>query len=151
MSTARCLLWGTALAVLAGCANRSEFVPEGGTTTVGMPAELSDRERQYVGEVDAALRREGYLPVRHGSGELELKFRIAEGPIHARTSIELSEGWKELAVGHGRAAGMPMVGRDQVAERSFRQAFGEFEAALPGAAAARVSDSDAGGEELYVY
>jgi len=92
-----------------------------------------------VSEVDAALRREGYLPVRHGAGELELEFRIVEGPVHARTKLELSEGWTVLAKGRGRAAGLPMRGRDQVAERSFRQAFGDFEAALPGAAAARVS------------
>lgn len=151
MLIARCLVWGAAFALLAGCANRSEFVPEGDVTTVGMPAELSDRERQYVSEVDAILRREGYLPVRHGSGELGLAFRIAEGPGYARTKLELSEGWKVLAKGRGWAAGVPMVGRDRVAERSFRQAFGEFESALPGAAAARVSGGEAGGEDLYVY
>ena len=147
----RCLVLGCALALVAGCANRSEYVPEGSGPTVGMPAKLSDRERQYVGEVDAALRREGYLPVRHGSGELELEFRIAEGPVHARTKLELSEGWTVLAKGRGRAAGLPMRGREQVAERSFRQAFGDFEAALPGAAAARASGGEAGGEDLYVY
>lgn len=149
--TVRYLAAGAALALLAGCANRSEFVPDGSTTTVGMPAELSDRERQHVTEVDAALRREGYLPVRHGAGELELEFRISEGPVNARTTIELRDGRKVLAGGRGRVAGMPMIGRDQVAERSFQQAFGEFEAALPGAAAARLPDGGADEDGLYVY
>lgn len=149
--TVRCWAMGSALALLAGCANRSEFVPDGSTTTVGMPAELSDRERQHVTEVDAALRREGYLPVRHGAGELELEFRISEGPVNARTTIELRDGRKVLASGRGRVAGMPMIGRDQVAERSFQQAFGEFEAALPGAAAARLPDGGADEDGLYVY
>ncbi len=149
---ARLLAMGTALVFLGGCASRSEFIPDGSTTTVGMPAELSDRERNHVGELDAALRREGYQPVRHGAGELELEFRISEGPINTSTSIELRDGRTVLAEGRGRGAGMPMIGRDKIAERSFQQAFGEFEAALPGAAAARMSGGDAGGEEMeYVY
>jgi hypothetical protein len=148
---ARLLALGTPLAFLAGCANRSEFIPDGSTTTVGMPAELSDRERNHVSELDAALRREGYLPVRHGAGELELEFRISEGPINTSTTIELREGRKVLAEGHGRGAGMPMIGRDKIAERSYQEAFGEFESALPGAAAARLPQAGADEDELYVY
>lgn len=83
---ARLLALGTPLAFLAGCANRSVFIPDGSTTTVGMPAGLSDRERNHASEMDAALRREGYLPVRHGAGELELEFRISEGPINTSTA-----------------------------------------------------------------
>ena len=149
----RQLVLGASLAFLAGCASRSEFIPDGSTTTVGMPAELSDRERNHVSELDAALRREGYLPVRHGAGELELEFRISEGPINTSTTIELREGRKVLAEGRGRGAGMPMIGRDKIAERSFEQAFGEFQSALPGAAAARLPQAGAGSDDdgLYVY
>jgi hypothetical protein len=155
---ARLLALGTPLTFLAGCANRSEFIPDGSTTTVGMPAELSDRERNHVSELDAALRREGYLPVRHGAGELELEFRISEGPINTSTTIELregrkvlAEGRKVLAEGRGRGAGMPMIGRDKIAERSYQEAFGEFESALPGAAAARLPQAGADEDGLYVY
>jgi hypothetical protein len=147
----RLLVLGTSLAFIAGCASRSEFIPDGSTTTVGMSAELSDRERNHVSELDAALRREGYLPVRHGAGELELEFRISEGPINTSTSIKLREGRKVLAEGRGRGAGMPMIGRDKIAERSYQEAFGEFEAALPGAAAARLPQMGANDDGLYVY
>lgn len=125
--------------LVVGCASRSEFVPAGAPVTVGMPAELSERERSYVGEVEGALRGAGYLPVRHGLGELQLEFRIAAGPINTDTRIELSEGGTGtvLARGEGRAAGVPMIGRDKVADRSFQEAFGAFQAALPGAAAAQ--------------
>jgi hypothetical protein len=147
----RLLVLGASLAFLTGCANRSEFIPDGSTTTVGMPAELSDRERNHVSELDAALRREGYLPVRHGAGELELEFRISEGPINTTTTIELREGRKVLAEGRGRGAGMPMIGRDKIAERSYQEAFGEFQSALPGAAAARLPQAGADEDGLYVY
>lgn len=147
----RLIALGAPLVLLASCANRSEFVPDGGPVTVAMPAELSDRERTYVSEVDGALRGESYQPVRHGAGELNLVFRISEGPINTRTSIELREGRKVLAEGHGRGAGMPMMGRDKIAERSFQQAFGEFQAALPGAAAARMPQAGADDDGLYVY
>jgi hypothetical protein len=143
-----------ALVLLAGCASRSEYVPEGGTTTVGMPAELSDRERMFIGEVDAALRGEGYLPVRHGAGELQLEFRISEGPVNTDTTLELRDGRTVLAEGRSRGSGVPMIGRDRVAERSFQQAFGNFQAALPGAGQARFSGSGSGGdggEMEYVY
>lgn len=150
-SFCRLLVLWIPLAFLAGCANRSEFIPDGSSTTVGMPAELSDRERNHVTELDAALRREGYLPVRHGAGELELVFRISEGPINTTTTIELREGRKVLAEGRGRGAGMPMIGRDKIAERSYQEAFGEFESALPGAAAARLPQAGADEDGLYVY
>lgn len=147
----RLLALGLPFFLLVSCASRSEFVPDGAPVTVGMPAELSERERSYVGEVDGALRREGYQPVRHGVGELNLVFRIAEGPINTDTTIELREGRTVLAEGRGRGAGMPMIGRDKIAERSFQQAFGDFQAALPSAGAARMPGGDADGDDLYVY
>lgn len=142
-------------AFLVSCAGRSEFVPEGGPVTVGMPAELSDRERSYVSEVDTALRNEGYQPVRAGSGELRLDFRISEGPINTDTNIQLRDGRTILAEGNGRGSGIPMLGRDKIAERSFQKAFGDFQAALPGAASARSSGMGGSGignpDEQYVY
>ena len=150
----RLLAVGAPLVFLASCASRSEFVPDGGPVTVGMPAELSDRERTYMGEVDGALRSGGYQPVRHGAGELKLQFRISEGPINTDTTIELRDGRTVIAAGHGRGSGVPMIGRDKVAERSFQKAFGDFQAALPGAEAARMSGSvpEGNGEETeYVY
>ncbi|MCW1921874.1 hypothetical protein OKA05_04880 [Luteolibacter arcticus] len=142
------------LTFLAACAGRTEFTPESGPITVGMPAKLSDRERSYVSEVDGALRSEGYQPVRAGAGELRLDFEISEGPINTDTTIELREGRTVLAEGHGRGSGVPMIGRDKVAERSFRKAFGDFQAALPGAQGARAAVGEATGnpEEMeYVY
>lgn len=150
----RLLAVASPLVFLASCATRSEYMPDGGPVTVGMPAELSDRERTYIVEVDGALRGEGYQPVRHGAGELSLEFRISEGPINTDTDIELRDGRTVLAEGHGRGSGVPMVGRDKVAERSFRKAFDDFRAALPGAASARMPGGVSGGnpEEMeYVY
>ena len=43
------------------------------------------------------------------------------------------------------------MGRDKVAERSFQEAFGEFQAALPGAVAARMPQAAADDDGLYVY
>ena len=151
---ARLLVLSASFAFLVSCAGRTEFVPDGGPITVGMPAELSDRERSYVGEVDTALRNEGYQPVRAGSGELRLDFRISEGPINTDTTIQLREGRTVLAEGTGRGSGMPMFGRDKVAERSFQKAFGDFQAALPGAATTRSAGTSGGGgnpDEQYVY
>jgi hypothetical protein len=149
------LVMSVPLAFLVSCAGRTEFMPDSGPVTVGMPAELSDRERTYVGEVDTALRNEGYQPVRSGSGELRLDFRIAEGPINTDTTIQLCDGRTILAEGNGRGSGMPMFGRDKIAERSFQKAFGDFQAALPGAAAARSSGASGSGsgnpDEEYVY
>jgi hypothetical protein len=142
------------LVFLISCAGRTEFVPESGPVTVGMPAELSERERIYVGEVDSALRNEGYQPVRYGAGELKLEFRISEGPINTDTTIQLREGRTVLAEGNGRGSGMPMFGRDKVAERSFQKAFGDFQAALPGAQSARThgTETHGSGDEMeYVY
>jgi hypothetical protein len=150
----RLLAMSAPLVFLISCAGRTEFVPESGPVTVGMPAELSERERTYVGEVDSALRNEGYQPVRYGAGELKLEFQISEGPINTDTTIQLREGRTVLAEGHGRGSGMPMFGRDKVAERSFHKAFGDFQAALPGAQSARTHGTEthgSGNEMEYVY
>ncbi|MCW1883891.1 hypothetical protein OKA04_04075 [Luteolibacter flavescens] len=150
----RLLAVSSPLLLLIGCAGRTEFTPEGGPVTVGMPAQLSERERTHVMELDNALRSEGYQPVRHGAGELKLDFRIAEGPINTDTTIRLSEGRTVLAEGYGRGSGMPMIGRDKIADRSFQKAFGDFHSALPGAAAARTHGTEirgSGDEMEYVY
>lgn len=146
---------GLPLVFLSSCASRTEFTPDDAPVTVGMPAELSDRERTYVREVDGALRSGGYQPVRNGAGELNLEFRISEGPINTDTRIALRDGRTVLAEGNGRGAGMPMWGRDKVAERSFQQAFGEFQGSLPPAGS---HGTPSGGspapyspEEEYVY
>jgi len=91
-----------------------------------MPAELSDRERLYVEDISSALRREGLIPVGNGRGELQLEFRIAEGPINTDTDIALMESGQPVASGRARAAGVPMVGRAGVAEKSFSSAFSNF-------------------------
>jgi hypothetical protein len=123
----------SALAVLlTSCASsrRSPFQPESGPITVGMPAELSERERLFVPDIEVALRREGMLPVRGGSGEYQLDFQMAEGPIRTDTRIELKDGRRVIARGNGRAAGAPLVGRSGVAESSFGRAFETFEEQL---------------------
>lgn len=151
----RLLLSAAPLLFLASCASRTEFVPEGGPVTVGMPAELSDRERTYVGEVESTLRGSGYQPVRHDTGELALDFRIAQGPINSDTVIELRDGRRVIARGAGRGSGVPMIGRDKRAESSFRQAIDEFQAALPQGSNARASapvPAPGGGADMeYVY
>jgi len=117
-------------ALVASCApSRTPFSP-GGPTTVGMPAELSDRERIFVPEIDSALRREGLVPVRNGKGDLQLDFSMAAGPINIDTRIALSEDGAVLVQGNGRAAGAPLIGRSSVAEKSFGEAFEEFSAGL---------------------
>jgi hypothetical protein len=151
----RLLLSAAPLLFLASCANRTEFVPEGGPVTVGMPSELSDRERTYVGEVESTLRGSGYQPVRHDTGELALDFRIAQGPVNSDTVIELRDGRRVIARGAGRGSGVPMLGRDKRAEHSFRQAIEEFQTSLPQASSARVpapAPSPGGAAEMeYVY
>ena len=151
----RLFLFAAPLLFLASCASRTEFVPEGGPVTVGMPAQLSDRERTYVGEVESTLRGSGYLPVRHDTGELALDFRIAHGPINSDTAIELRDGRRVIARGAGRGSGVPMLGSDKRVERSFRQAIEEFRTALPqasGSGAPAPAMSTVGdGETDYVY
>jgi hypothetical protein len=104
-----------------------------------MPAELSERERSFVPEVESALHSRGYVPVRHGAGDMELAFEIAEGPINTDTNIELTEQGRLVAQGRGRAAGAPLIGRKGVAEKSFQRAFSQFEASLSGGSTGRRS------------
>lgn len=123
--------------LLASCAaKRTPFSPDG-PPTVGMPSELSERERLFMPDIDSALRREGLLPVRNGRGDMQLRFKIAEGPINTDTDIALNEDDLTLAAGHGRAAGVPMIGRSSVAEKSFSAAFGEFSGSLSSVASQR--------------
>lgn len=128
---------------LACCApNRTPFSPDG-PPTVGMPAELSDRERQFIPEIDSALRREGMVPVANGRGDMQLEFKIAEGPINTDTDIALMEGDQPIASGRARAAGVPMVGRASVAEKSFSSAFSDFGSELSRLASRRGWSSSA--------
>lgn len=150
------LLAAAAAASLSSCVtSRSDFAPENTQPTVGMPAKLSDRERSFISTVDGALRDEGYLPVRYGSGDMQLEFEIAEGPINTDTSIGLYEGRRLVAEGKGRAAGAPMIGRDKVADKSFSRAFDQFRSALPGGSSR--GGSHGGGrpaqqeEQEYIY
>ncbi len=145
------LLAASAAVLLPSCATRTAFTPERSQVTVGMPAKLSDRERSYISSVDGSLRSQGYLPVRHGTGDMRLDFGISEGPINTDTSIRLSEGRTTIAEGEGRAAGAPLIGRDKVAERSFNRAFEAFEASLPHSSAAGQQHAEAQGDQEYVY
>jgi hypothetical protein len=140
------------MAILPSCVTRrSEFSPDNRQVTVGMPAKLSDRERNYIPDVDRALRDEGYTPVRYGRGDLDLEFEIAEGPINIDTTITLSERRREIAKGFGRAAGAPLLKRDKVADTSFNRAFEEFRSSLPGASNYGSRSENASGAEEYVY
>ncbi len=143
------------VALLAGCfTTRRPFTPQSGPPTVGMPAELSDRENSFVHRIESSLQDRGYVAVRHGAGDYQLEFEIAEGPINIDTRIELLADGRSLALGEGRGSGAPLLKRDEVAERSFEQAFQAFDAALPGATQATYPadtvPDDAGYEE-YVY
>jgi hypothetical protein len=146
----QCLAALTAVLLASCAAKRTPFSPDG-PPTVGMPSELSDRERQFMPDIDSALRREGLLPVRNGRGDMQLEFKIAEGPINTDTNIALNEGDTTLATGYGRAAGVPMIGRSSVAEKSFSAAFAEFSSNLSGTASQRGWNSSAssfsGGDE----
>ncbi len=95
-----------------------------------MPAELNERERLFVPDIEAALRDNGLLPVRHGAGEMELEFTMSAGPINTDTSITLAEGRRTVASGTGRASGVPLIGRSSVAEKSFERAFQDFQEEL---------------------
>ena len=116
--------------ILSSCAaNRTPFSP-GGPVTVGMPAELSERERSFVPDIDSALRREGLVPVRSDKGELQLDFTMSEGPVSTTTRIGLRQGEEILFTAQGRAAGIPLIGRDGVARKSFDEAFADFDSQL---------------------
>lgn len=125
---------------LASCASRSAFTPDG-PTTVGMPAKLSDRERGFITQIDSALRQQGLVPVRHGKGDLELDFRISSGPIHVSTLLALSEGKTVLLAAKGRKGGVPFIGRSDLAQQSFDEAFTEFQAGLSQAVSQRGTSS----------
>ena len=118
--------------LVVGCADisRTAFMPQSGPPTVGMPASLSERERLFMPEIESALRDAGLMPVRHGSGDMELEFSMAAGPINTDTRIILSDERRTIASGTGRASGVPLVGRSTVAENSFNRAFETFHAEL---------------------
>lgn len=144
----------TAILLSACATSRTAFTPESGPPTVGMPAELSERERLFMPDLDSALRGEGYLPVRHGVGDMQLEFQMAEGPIHTDTKIELYDGRRLIAQGNGRAAGPPLIGRSKVAQTSFNRAFQEFQSSLPGTSHGRSTRNDERSrpaDEDYVY
>ncbi len=121
-----------AILTLAGCAGsgRTPFAPQSGPPTVGMPAELNERERLFIPDIEAVLRDQGMLPVRHGAGELDLEFTMQAGPVNTDTRIVLRDGRRIVANGTGRASGLPLIGRSKVAENSFTRAFDEFQAGL---------------------
>jgi hypothetical protein len=68
--------------------------------------------------------------VRSGGGDMQLEFIMEAGPINTDTRIVLIEGRRSLAQGSGRAAGLPLVGRSKVAEKSFERAYRQFEEEL---------------------
>lgn len=149
------------LAILASCVtSRSPFSPSG-PTTVGMPEKLSDREREFIPEIDTALRREGLIPVRHGKGDLQLDFTMSSGPINIETYIALLEDEAVLFSADGKSGGVPLVGRDNVARKSFDEALTEFQSGLSRTASNRgwssssstsgSPASDAMHDELPVY
>ena len=135
MRDIRQLVLMSAALLALGCAgiNRTAFTPSSGPPTVGMPAELSERERLFVAEIETALRGNGLVPVRHGAGDLALEFTISAGPINTDTRIALLEGERTIAGGDGRAAGLPLVGRSAVAEKSFARAIEQFQTELDSA------------------
>ncbi len=116
--------------LLSSCfTSRTPFSP-GGSTTVGMPEKLSERERSFVPEIDSALRREGLVPVRSGKGELQLEFTVSEGPVNTNTRIGIKQDEETVLTAQGRAAGIPLIGREGVARKSFDQAFTDFSSRL---------------------
>ncbi len=118
------------LAIFASCApSRTDFTP-GGPTTVGMPEKLSERERLFIPEIDTALRREGLVPVRYGKGDLQLDFTISSGPINVETYIALLEDEAVFISANGKSGGVPLVGRENIARKSFDEAFAEFQSGL---------------------
>lgn len=148
----RLTILAAAVLFIPSCAtSRSAFSPESGPPTVGMPAELSGRERSFIPQVETALRNQGYLPVRHGAGDMQLQFEMAEGPINTDTKIELYAGRQLLARGFGRGAGAPMIGRGNVAGKSFDRAFQEFQSSLSGVRTDATGGPAPSGELEYVY
>jgi hypothetical protein len=126
----RLLTLFVALWVIGCGAGRTAFTPESGPPTVGMPAELNERERLFVPDIEASLRDNGMIPVAHGRGDFALEFAMAAGPINTDTHIALLDGRRTLASGKGRASGIPLIGRSAVAEKSFRRAFDPFQSEL---------------------
>lgn len=135
------------LAIFASCApSRTPFSP-GGPTTVGMPEKLSEREREFVPEIDTALRREGLVPVRHGKGDLQLDFTMSSGPINIETYIALLEDEAVLFSANGKSGGVPLVGRSNVARKSFDEALTEFKSGLSRTAGNRGWSAGSSGQQ----
>lgn len=119
-----------------------------------MPAELNERERLFVTDIEASLRDNGLVPVRHGAGDMALEFTMAAGPVNTDTRIALLDGRRTVARGSGRASGVPLIGRSSVAEKSFSRAFEQFQSELSEARSRRgwrVSGSSAPVSEMPVY
>lgn len=134
MNPLRRLLAFAAVLSLSACGtSRTAFAPESGPPTIGMPAQVSAKERLFIPDLEEALRNNGYVPVRSGGGDYQLEFQIQEGPINTDTRIEMTENGSRVAIGTGRAAGAPLIGRSKVAEKSFGRAFEQFRSEMPAA------------------
>ena len=132
------------LALLASCApSRTPFAP-GGPITVGMPEKLSDRERTFIPQIASELRNEGLVPVKHGKGDLQLDFTMSSGPINIETRIALLEDEAVLFSATGKSGGVPMIGRANVAQKSFDEAFEQFQSELSRVAGNRGWSSSSG-------
>lgn len=121
-------------ACIISCAGtrRSEYIGDEPPPppTVLMPSKLSDRERQFAPEVEAALRTAGMVPIYRGRGEMQLEFEMLEGPINTDTRLRLVEDGRVIASGDGRGSGPPLVRRERVAENSFQRALETFSSQL---------------------
>jgi hypothetical protein len=95
-----------------------------------MPIDLTVREQAYVPEIENVLRRAGYDPIYRGDADQLLEFTIDEGPINVLTFIRLVDHGRTVGLGEGRAAGPPLINRNQVLADSFYQALRMFEGRL---------------------
>jgi hypothetical protein len=103
-----------------------------------MPADLSEREQQYIGGVAQVLRRHGYEPVAPGfSGRgyasgYSLEFELTRvGPIKVYSYIALKRGEHEVARGDAEKSAIARLFQGEAAYREiFEASLQQFEGSL---------------------
>jgi hypothetical protein len=102
--------------------------------SVALPYDLSEDEQRLLPSVIDALEDAGYRTSRSRSGDLELEFKIDDGPVNADTYITLLHRGSPVARSYARVGGPAIiVRRQQVIIESFEKCLSDFERKIPAA------------------
>ena len=128
------LLCAFCVAGLTGCATSN--YPDTGSQRpvyrVSMPSRLNANEGRLIGEVEAALERNGLRPTNQGDGDYVLEFTVEDGPVNADATLTLYQRQSQVARGYARVGGPRIIlQRQRVIREAFDAALRQFENELP--------------------